>query len=62
MHQLIRIDMRSRGAKYAALQEAETERMIENVLARKRLMELAGGGESNPETVPEASVGTDENR
>lgn len=62
IHQLIRIDMRSRGAKYAALQEAETERMIENVLARKHLMELAGGGESNPETVPEASVGTDENR
>ena len=54
--------MRSRGAKHAALQEAETERMIENVLARKRLMELTGEGESNPETVPEASTDTDANR
>ena len=60
IHQLIRIDMNSRGAKQAALQEAETERMIENVLERKRLMELASEEEreSNPDTASDTSADT----
>lgn len=42
IHQLIRIDMKARGAEMAAVQDAEIERMINNVMRNQRTTSLQG--------------------